>query len=85
MIEDKVKQKEDEFWFDKLDKNMCTFKHKVHNCLKQGKSHLKDNPSNYHLERNHTQVDLHQNLADHDLATHEPKKEAQLKGFELQN
>ena len=29
MIEDKVKQQEHEAWFDKLDKNVCTFKHKV--------------------------------------------------------
>ena len=36
LIEDKVKQEEDEVWFDKLDENVCTFKHKVHNWLKQG-------------------------------------------------
>ena len=36
----KVKQKEDEVWFDKLDENMCTFKHKVHNWLKQGEESL---------------------------------------------
>ena len=35
LIEDKVKQEEDKVWFDKLDKNLCTFKHKVHNWLKQ--------------------------------------------------
>ena len=40
LIEDKVKQKEDEVYFDKLDENMCTFKHKVHNWLKQGKESL---------------------------------------------
>ena len=34
--EDKVKQEEDEVWFDKLDKNLRIFKHKVHNWLKQG-------------------------------------------------
>ena len=28
LIEDKVKQEEDEFWFDKLDENVCIFKHK---------------------------------------------------------
>ena len=36
LIEDKVKQEEDEVWFDKIDENVCTFKRKVHNCLKQG-------------------------------------------------
>ena len=36
LIEDKVKQEEDEVWCDKLDENVCTFKHKVHNWLKQG-------------------------------------------------
>ena len=41
----------------------------------RGKSHLKENPSDLHLERNHTQVDLHQNLAGHDLATHQLRKE----------
>ena len=30
LIEDKIKQEEDEVWFGKLDKNLCTFKHKVH-------------------------------------------------------
>ena len=37
LIKDKVKQKDDEVWFDKLDENMCTFKHKVHHWLKQRK------------------------------------------------
>ena len=44
------------------------------------KSHLKENTSDLHLERNHTQVDLNQNLTGHDLATHQPRKR-----FELQN
>ena len=30
LIEDKDKQEEDEVWFDKLDENVCIFKHKVH-------------------------------------------------------
>ena len=41
LIEDQVKQEEDEVWFDKLDENVCTFKHKVHNWLKQGEESLK--------------------------------------------
>ena len=85
LIEDKVKQEEDEVWFDKLGEHVCTFKYKLHNWLKQGKSHLKENPGNHHLERNHTHIDLHQNPARHNLATHQPRKEPQLKGFELQN
>ena len=40
LIEDKVKQEEDEVWFDKLDENVCTFKHKLHNWLKQGEESL---------------------------------------------
>ena len=40
LIEDKVKQEEDEVWFDKLDENVCTFKHKVPNCLEQGEESL---------------------------------------------
>ena len=36
LIEDKVKQEEDKVWFDKQDKNLCTFKHKVYNLLMQG-------------------------------------------------
>ena len=40
LIEDKVKQEEDEVWFDKLDENVCTVKHKVHNWLKQGEESL---------------------------------------------
>ena len=40
LIEHKVKQEEDEVWFDKLDKNMCTFKLKVYNWLKQGEESL---------------------------------------------
>ena len=68
LIEDKVRQEEDDAWFDKLDKNR----------------YLKENPSNHHLERNHTQVDLHQNPPDHNPATHQPKKEPWLKGFKLQ-
>ena len=40
LIEDKVKQEEDEVWFDKLDENVCTFKHKVYNWLKQGEESL---------------------------------------------
>ena len=41
LIEDKDKQEEDEVWFDKLDKNVCIFKHKVHKWLKQGEESLK--------------------------------------------
>ena len=40
----------------------------------KGKGHLKENPSNHHLERNHAQVDFHQNPASQDLATHQPRK-----------
>ena len=40
LIEDKVKQEEDEVWFDKLDENIRTFKHKVYNWLKQGEESL---------------------------------------------
>ena len=45
LIEDKVKQEEDEVWFDKLDENVCTFKHKVHNWLKQGEKSLVERES----------------------------------------
>ena len=75
LIEDKVKQEEDEIWLDKLDENVCNLKHKVRNWLSKGKSLLKDNPSDLYLERNHTQVELHQNLASHYLATHQLRKE----------
>ena len=40
LIEHKVKDEEDEVWFDKPDENMYTFKHKVHNWLKQGEKSL---------------------------------------------
>ena len=40
LAKDKVKQEEDEVWFDKLDENVCTFKHKLHNWLKQGEESL---------------------------------------------
>ena len=39
LTEDKVKQEENEFQFDKKDKNF-TFKHKVHNLLKQGEQSI---------------------------------------------
>ena len=40
LIEDKVKQEKDGVWFGKLDENLCTFKHKVHNWLKRGEESL---------------------------------------------
>ena len=47
LMEDKVKQEEDEIWFDKLDENVCTFKHKVHKWLNQGKEPLKRESKRY--------------------------------------
>ena len=45
LIEDKVKQEGDEVWCDQLDENVCTFKHKVHNWLKQGEKSLVERES----------------------------------------
>ena len=40
LIKDNIKQEKDEVWFDKLDENVHTFKHKAHNWLKQGKESI---------------------------------------------
>ena len=40
LTEDKVKQEADKVWFDKLDENVCTFKHKMLNWLKQGEESI---------------------------------------------
>ena len=51
LIEDKVKQEEVETWDNKLDKNMCTFKNKVRQWLKQREKSLERESKQYSFGR----------------------------------
>ena len=76
LIEDKVKQEEDQVWFDKLDENVCTFKHKVYNWLKQGEESLveRETKRSSFEKKSHSSRSL-SNLTGHNLATHQLRKE----------